>query len=170
MAEISKNKQTIRAQSLSTKADGVSKLETIARETLETMEGLTELMTRETALVAAQDFSAMGAIRQEKMRLERAYKESFAVLVADPAALETLSPVLRASLKQKGEILYNTAAQNVETLASAVQATQALVSTIVEGAKGQSKTFETYHDHRKAAPAPAAQTNTQDPVAINQTV
>ena len=146
-----------------------SEYEKIVENSMALMGELALVLDQETALVGKKDAAEMTALRAEKAKLIRDYRSTMIVVIQNPDLLEKLAASTRTRLKQIGEVLATATEKNVKTLKTAVEATQALVGTIMETARRQCKTHDSYGDPRKVASVHSAYAGDVMAVAVNRT-
>ncbi|MDD2324635.1 MAG: hypothetical protein PHW63_01285 [Alphaproteobacteria bacterium] len=146
-----------------------SEYEKIVESSMAVMSELAVVLDQETALVGKKDAAEIAAVRAEKAKLIRDYRSSMTIVIQNPDLLEKLAASTRARLKQIGEVLATATEKNVKTLKVAVEATQALVGTIMETARKQCKAHDSYSDPRKLPSGQPAYAGDVMAVAVNRT-
>jgi len=147
-----------------------SEYEKIVESSMAVMSELAVVLDQETALVGKKDAAEIAAVRAEKAKLIRDYRSSMTIVIQNPDLLEKLAASTRARLKQIGEVLATATEKNVKTLKVAVEATQALVGTIMETARKQCKpSHDSYSDPRKLPSGQPAYAGDVMAVAVNRT-
>ncbi len=136
---------------------------------LSVMETLSRVLDQETDLLQKQDFEGLAEVRVEKAKWMRDYRASITTLTQKPELLKEVSAEERLRLRRSGEVLAVSAMRNAADLKAAINATQALVQTVISAAREQNKTSECYVDPRKTPLLLGSYSPTCTPVAVSRT-
>jgi hypothetical protein len=98
---------------------------------------LSELMIKESALLAAGQPADIAALQQEKADLARAYVGRWAQLKADPAGLAALPANLRQALRIQIERLTLVASENEQALRLMQNATDRVLGIVARAVREQ---------------------------------
>ncbi len=143
--------------------------EKIAVGLLNLMTALSGVMDSEVEVLRRQDYACLNGLRQEKAKLVRDYQLSMGVLSEHPELLKGTSPETKETLRQEGLRLKIASSRNAEGLNAAITATQSLIHTVIDAARGQIMKQEGYEDPRKNPLMLGSYSPMCSPVAVDRT-
>lgn len=133
------------------------------------MVSLSQTLENEMRFLAAQDISGITGLREEKARLVREYQSSIANLSKNPEILRKEPEETRARLRAVGQKLSTVTSENAIALKAAISSTQSLIQTVIEAARDEIKSHDSYNDPRKTPLMLGSYSPLCSPVAVDRT-
>ena len=104
----------------------------LIKDLIDTVQNLTELMTKETELLRAMRVKEFATLQEKKLTLVSHYEELTASLGGDPGFVESLHPRLRRELSDVAQRMHGIMQENEQAISAAREINQRVASTIVD--------------------------------------
>ena len=108
-----------------------------AHELIDVTESLTSLLERENSLLTELRIKDIGALQQEKTSLSGLYELRMREAVQDAEAFNTVTPEIRARLRNASEAFDRSAQRNANALRAALEMNTRMVHKIAQLATNQ---------------------------------